>query len=238
MWRLPPVPWLDPMLSIEERLSAFQEDVNVAASCFYAWKSINNLAVRDASLFQGLQRNARSWKLFIHSLLVTFVSVLGRLFDRDPRSLSARSFICYCKANLDQFSRRAFEERRLAENHGVRPDFLDEYLSGVYEPVAADFQNLLDALTNLELVYSANYQPIRHKLIAHKDTAMFGIGDSLFAKTNIGDVENILEVLYQVSQVVTQFIINGRQTRLIDHKLREEECIQRDLESLLRKVSV
>lgn len=114
---------------------------------------------------------------------------------------------------------------------------MDEYLIDVYEPVAADFQALLDALTIFEEIYRKNYQPIRHKLIAHKDIAMIGLSDSLFANTNIGEVENTIEFLYQVSEVVTQLLINGRKPCLIDHKLHEEERIRRDLESLLRKVS-
>ncbi|VVE07867.1 hypothetical protein [Pandoraea cepalis] len=225
------------MNAIEELLKEYRGEVNVTASSFYAWKSINSLAAHNPTLFQALQRNALSWNLIAHSLQITFFSAFGRLFDRDKRSLTARTFISKCEAAIDQFSKPAFEARRLASNHGVRPDYLDGYLPGVYEPVTADFQTLAAAITPCEAVYKTNYQPIRHKLIAHKDMATIGGKDALFAKTNIGEVEAIIEVLYQVAEVVEQLFNNGRRTNLVDHKLREEEYIRQDLESLLRKLA-
>jgi len=226
------------MYSIGELLREYRGEVNVASSSFYAWKNINNLAANNPALFQALQRNALSWNIFAHSLQIAFFSALGRLFDRDARSLTARTFISKCAAAQSQFSKSAFELRRLTSNHGIRPEYMDEYLSDLYEPVAADFKMLSDAITPWDAVYHASYQPIRNKLIAHKDFSTIGSKDSLFAKTNIGEIENILQVLHQVAAFVEQLFINGRQTNLIDHKLREEEYIRKDLENLLRKLAV
>ena len=225
------------MYSIEELLREYQSDVNLASSSFYAWKYINNLAANNPASFQALQRNALSWNIFAHSLQVAFLSALGRLFDRNARSLTARTFISKCAAAQGQFSKSEFELRRLTSNHGVRPEYMDEYLSDFYEPVAADFKILSDAITVWDAVYHANYQPIRNKLIAHKDFSTIGIKDSLFAKTDIGEIENILQVLHQVAAFVEQLFINGRRTNLVDHKLREEEYIRKDLENLLRKLA-
>ncbi len=225
------------MNSIESLLKEYHGEVNVTASSFYAWKSINSLAVHDHALFQALQRNAYSWNIIAHSLQITFFSAFGRLFDRNKRSLTALTFISKCEAAIEQFGKPALEARRIASNHGVRPDYLDEYLTDVYEPVTADFQTLTAAITRCDKIYTANYQPIRHKLIAHKDMATIGGKDALFAKTNIKEVEEILEVLYQVAVVIEQLFINGRRTNLTDHKLCKEECIRQDLESLLRKLA-
>jgi len=225
------------MSAIEELLKEYRGDVNVAAYSFYAWKNINTLAAHDPALLKALERNALSWNLIVHALQVTFLSALGRLFDRDKRSLTARKFIDKCETALDQFTKPAFEARRLASNHGIRPDYLDEYLLGVYEPVATDFQALAAAIAPWEAVYNSNYRPIRHKLIAHKDLATIGGTDSLFAKTNIGEVEAILAALYQVAAVVEQLYENGRLSNLADHKPHEEGYVRQDLDSLLRKVA-
>lgn len=225
------------MKAIEELIKEYRGEANVAASSFYAWKNINTLAAHDPALFQALQRNALSWNLIAHALQIAFFSALGRLFDRDKRSLTVRTFISKCEAALGQFSKPAFEARRLASNDGVRPAYLDGYLLDVYEPVAADFQVLAVAIEPWEAVYKTNYQPIRHKLIAHKDLATIGDKDSLFAKTNIGEVESILKIMYQIAAVVEQLFTNGRLTNLVDHKLREEEYVRQDLENLLRKIA-
>ena len=225
------------MKTIEELLKEYRSEVYVATSCYFAWKSINNLGANDPKLFQALQRNALSWNLIVHSLQITFFSALGRLFDQDTRSLTARTFVSKCEAELDQFGKSAFETRRLAGNHGVRPDYLDGYMAGVYEPVAADFQKLGIAIAPWEKLYKSNYQPIRHKLIAHKDIATIGGKESLFAKTNIGEIEEILKGLYQVAAVVEQLINNGKMSNLVDHNLCEDEHVRKDLESLLSKIA-
>ena len=225
------------MCTIEELVKEYRSEVNVATSSYYAWKNINNLAANNPAVFRSLQQHALSWNLIVHALQVTFFSAIGRLFDRDKRSLTVRTFIIKCEVALGQFSKLSFEARRLASTHGVRPDYLDEYLLNVYEPVVADFQTLLRAIEPWEAVYNASYQPIRNKLIAHKDMATIGSNDALFAKTNLSEVEAILEILYQVSAVIEQLFNNGRLTNLSDHKLREEEYVRQDLESLLRKVA-
>ena len=225
------------MHAIYSLLKEYRGEVNVAATSFYAWKNINNLAANDPALFQGLQRNALSWNIITHALQITFFTSLGRLFDRDKRSLTVTTFIHKCEDSLAEFSKPAFEARRTAENHGVRPDYMDELLGKLYEPVAADFQVLSRAVAPWETVYANNYQPIRHKLIAHKDLATIGSKDSLFCNTNIEEAEKLLEFLHQVALVIEQLILNGRLTQLTDHRLNEEDYVRQDLESLLGKVA-
>jgi hypothetical protein len=224
------------MQTIEELLKEYRGEVNIAATSFYAWKNINKLAVGDDKIFQALQHNALSWNIFMHSLQITFFTALGRIFDNDNRSFTVRNFINKCQSEVNQFSRASFEVRRLSSANGIRPDYLDDYLAGVYEPVAADFQALADAVEPHETAYKNNYQPIRHKLIAHKDFATIGSKDSLFAKTNIEEIEKILAFLFQVEKFVEQLIINGRLTALNDHKLNEEDYVRKDLEKLLLKL--
>lgn len=225
------------MSAIEDLLKEYRGEVNVAASSFYAWKNINNLAANDRALYQALQRNALSWNIIAHALQVTFFTALGRLFDRDTRSLTVRTFINTCAAAGGEFSKSAYEARRTAENHGNRPDYMDDHLRALYEPVASDFQALAAAAAPWEAIYTTNYQPVRHKLIAHKDLATIGGKHALFANTNIGEVEAILDFLYQVGAVIEQLFLNGRLTKLAEHKLREEDYVRQDLESLLRKVA-
>ena len=225
------------MHAIDNLLKEYRGEVNVAATSFYAWKNINNLAANDPALFRALQRNAMSWNIIAHALQITFFTALGRFFDRDKRSLTVTTFIHKCEGSLAEFSKPALEARRTSENHGVRPDYMDDFLCGLYVPVAADFQALAAAVAPWETVYINNYQPIRHKLIAHKDLATIGSKDSLFSKTNIGEAEKLLDFLYQVAAVIEQFLLNGRLTQLTDHRLSEEDYVRQDLESLLGKVA-
>lgn len=225
------------MNSVKNLIKEYGKEVNIAASSFYVWKTINNLASTNNEVFHTLNENALVWNTITHSLQCTFFVALGRIFDKDGRSLTINSFIRKCRDEIKQFSKSEFEARKLKDAHGVRPEWLDDYLKDLYEPVVADFDDLAQAVMQHEKTYRKKYEPIRHKVIAHKDFATIGSKDSLFAKTNIGEVEEILLFLHQVETVVTQFLLNGQKTSLTDHKLEEEKYIREDLGKLFNKLS-
>jgi hypothetical protein len=220
------------MNTVEDLIHEYRNEVSIAASSFYAWKSIHNLAASDNEIFQVLNTNALSWNVILHSLQITFFITLGRLFDEDNRSLTVNTFISRCQNGIAQFSKSAFEARRIEDAHGVRPEYLDDYLQGVYEPVAADFIALAQSVSPHETIYNNNYKSIRHKLIAHKDFATIESKHALFAKTDIGEIEEILQFLHQIERVVAELHINGRKTNLNEHALAEERYIHEDLKKL------
>ena len=202
-------------------------------SSFYAWKTINNLAASDQEVFRALNRHALSWRIITHSLQVTFFAALGRIFDRDARSVTVRGLLAVCKNEITQFSKLALEARRLKEANGVRPEWLNDYLQGVYEPDITDFDALAQIASQHEGTCTSKYLPIRHKVIAHNDLATIGFKDAFFSKTNIAEVEEILKFLHQVERVVTELYVNGRKTSLTQHTFDEERYVREDLEKLL-----
>src|SRR6266702_6860185 len=107
----------------------------------------------------------------------------------------------------------------------------------MYEPVESDFDDLMQAAKTREATYRAHYQPIRHKIIAHKDLATIGSTDALFRVTNIGEIENMLQFLKRVEQMVEQWYLNGRKTGLADHTLDKQLPVRNELEQIFRALS-
>jgi hypothetical protein len=229
---------MPPTQSVEDFLKEYRDEVNIAVWSFYAWKNINSLGAEKKEIRRALNANATSWNIIAHSLQTTFFSALGRIFDRDNRSLTLGSFLRNCRAELGQFSRLALEARRLQTLHGVRPDWLTDFVSQAFEPTVTDFDTLVQATVAHEQIYRNNYEPIRHKVVAHNDQATIGSKDTLFANTNIGEVEHLLEFLYQVNRVVEEWYLNGRQTNLADHTLTEGTQVRQDLERLLNRLAI
>ncbi|WP_322101794.1 hypothetical protein [Paraburkholderia sp. J41] len=226
------------MNPVDDLIEAYRDEVNVATSSFYTWKSINDLAAANDEILRTLNANALVWNIIAHSLQVTFFVALGRIFDRNQKSLTALSFIEKCRAEIGQFSKSALEARRLKDARGARPEWLDGYLAAMYEPAESDFDALAQATQSYEATYRARYQPIRHKVIAHKDLATIGSKDALFKNTNIGEVENMLQYLKQVEQVVEQWYLNGRNTNLADHSLDKPLRVHEELARIFRELSV
>jgi hypothetical protein len=226
------------MNSVEELLKEYRDEINIAVSSFYTWKNFNNIASGNPEVRRALNVNALTWNIIAHSLQATFFATIGRIFDRDRRSLTLASFLDRCRAQVHEFSRSALETRRLQAANAIRPDYLSEYVSNAYEPVTADFDALIQSTRSYDQIYRANYEPIRHKVIAHRDLATIGNSESLFANTNIGEIEALLQFIYQVHQVVEQWYLNGRHTQLTDHALQEDTHVREDLESLLNRLAI
>lgn len=221
------------MVSIEELIDAFRSEVDTAACSYYTWKGINDVASLDAKVLQRLHANALVWNTIVHSLQVTFLVVLGRIFDGDNRSLTVKSFVGKCRENIDQFSLRELEARKLANVKGGRPVWLDEYIRAAHQPSHSDFDGLIHEATVHGTVYIDRYRPIRNKVIAHKDFATIGNAHALFGKTNIGEVEDMLLFLAQVERVIHEWFWNGRRTQLTDHPLNRGVEVREQVERLL-----
>jgi AbiU2 len=225
---------LDP---IESLIEEYRNEVATATAAYFAQKALNNLAVDDDNIYRALNDFALSWRIVRQALQTTFFVTLGRIFDRDNRSLTLQSLLSRCKTNLDDFRRPALEARRIREAHGKRPEYLDNYLRNAYEPVVADFEAIERAAVPFENSYQAIYQPIRHKLIAHRDLATLKIRDDLFGATNIGEIEAILEFLHRVERVVAELHTNGRKTELRHYKITLNQRVTEDLAKMLKKLA-
>jgi hypothetical protein len=224
------------MNNVENLIEEYRSEVIIATSSFFAWKTINNLATTNNEILRALNANALSWNIITHSLLITFFTAMGRIFDGDSRSLTVHSFISKCESEIAQFSKLALEARKLRNTHGVRPEWLNDYLQEAYEPIAADFEELAKFAKQHAATYKSNYKPVRDKVIAHKDFTTIGNKEALFAETKIVEVQKILQFLHQVERVVVELHMNGRKSSLTEHKFDQEQHIGDDLTKLLRKL--
>ena len=130
------------------------------------------------------------------------------------------------------------EARRIKGAGGERPEWLDDYLREVYEPAAADFDTLIGAANRYGELYRRKFEPIRHKVFAHKDFDTMGSKDALFANTTIAQAEEILLFLRQVVGVVNELFQNGRITELVDHNTDQKKLeseVRAGVAALLRK---
>jgi hypothetical protein len=85
------------------------------------------------------------------------------------------------------------ERKRKASNiHGPDPEWLVQYVQDAWEPTTADLTPLRDALTPNYDEFRVIYQPIRHKVYAHRSKEDEAAISALFSRTVIGDVNNTL----------------------------------------------
>jgi AbiU2 len=222
---------------VRDLLNEFDAEIGAAIGSFHAWKAINQLAAMAREIHRGLNANARFWNLFLHTCQVTLFVTLGRIFDRTRGTFTVHRFIADCKARVGEFTPASFEARRTAENHGVRPDYLDDFMQTYYAAQAKDFDALEKEVAPYATRFEAIYKPIRDNLMAHRSANAGELTDDLFGATEIHEVEKVLEFLHRVWAVVNELYLNGRKTGLTGHRYRRGETMEADIESLLLRVA-
>lgn len=224
------------MDELEAALEVYGKEVTNATWSFFVWKHINNVASSNADIRHVMNQNALSWRVAVHSLQTTFIITLGRIFDNDGRSLSVETLLEMCKANLGMFGGDALRARKMATMNGDEPDWLNDYVRDAYTPTVDDIDNLLAQAQKEKELYREVYNPIRSKVMAHRDWASaFKVGE-LFEKTSIGQIQEILDFLFQVESVIWDLLYNGQLNEVGSYGFEEEDRVQKDVEELLGKL--
>lgn len=216
-------------------LKEISNEITVASQAYFAWKSIHHLASKDSSIHKAIDLNALSWNIILHSLQATFFISIGRIFDTDPQSCSMHLLFRQCKISIKEFEKSSLGKRRIKEA-GKKPDYLSDLLDRAYEPKQSDFSSLKKHVSRVQKIYEKHYRPVRHKIFAHKDSSHISDTSLLFIGTTKVNAEDILKTLYKVERVIWSLYTNGKKTEFDCWKLKEEEDILKDIESLLQKL--
>lgn len=199
----------------------FENELHKTISSFLLWKCMHDRPAQDKAVLNALNKTPTSWLTIRHSLHVTFFITLGRIFDKRKDAFSVIKLLKYCENNISLFSKEKLRERRMKDLK-EKPDWLDDYINNAYEATQDDIQSLMKETEKYRNLFNDVYQPIRHKLIAHKSQSHIGNSDELYEKTRIGDIDKILEFLNSIKEVLFDLYINGRKPGLTNYKLNRE----------------
>ena len=219
---------------IESSLRCYSEEVDLASFTFYSWKSIKNIIATDKDVLRAMNSNAFSWGIILYSLECSFFVTLGRIFDADPAAFSIFKLLQSCQTHITDFSKSQLRLRKSIL--GLDPESLDKYISSAYEPTAEDFRILRKEVSKWTTLFQRIYQPIRHKLFAHKEIEIIESHHQLFNKTQIGQVQEMLSFLHGVEQFVLELYQNGRKTNQSKFKCDDEDRTIKDIASLMDKI--
>jgi hypothetical protein len=219
----------------EKYYQEYCNEVHMILASYLFWRMIQNRAASEEDLLYALNRTPLSWIFTRHSLQVTLFITLGRVFDIDNDAFSVDDLLKCCIEEIDIFSLENLRSRKIADQKGKEPDWLDEYINKSYQPVEDDFQRLRGEVTKRRKLFESAYRPIRHKLIAHKDKDYLDNKDELWAKTNIKELEEIIWFLYDLQETLFDTYHNGRKPELKDRE-PNLKSYESDFSSLLDSV--
>ena len=211
----------------------FSNEIYQATACYVIWKNLQNKPAEDEQLLSALNVNPLSWVFIRHSMMVSLIMALGRIFDTDGDSVSIDDLIKSCISDIHIFSKSSLKQRKL-QNHNAS-EWIDSYMEGAYEPTKNDFQRLKPQIKNYREVYENYYKPLRHKIFAHSDKQYHSQTDELWEATKHANMEEMLNFLEDLNLAIREAYLNGRKPELKGRKF-DEEWFAKDIQSLLERV--
>lgn len=194
-------------------LELFRTEVESAIQCFYTWDAIHTVAASDKKVFRLLNQAPLFWNTSLGALQTSTIVALGRIFDPDPKSHSITRLLKIAQADLSIFSKAALAARKRAQSNNA-DEWLPKYLLTVYEPSNEDFRRLKRHVAKRRKLYEEKYQPLRHKVFAHREVLNQVEVADLSAKTDIRELQQILIFLRKTYETLWELYFNGQKPLL------------------------
>jgi HEPN superfamily AbiU2-like protein len=211
----------------------FSNEVYQATGCYVIWKNLQNEPAQDERLLQALNVTPLSWIFIRHSIMLSLIMALGRIFDTDSDSVSIDDLIRSCISDIELFSKQSLRQRK-SQSHNAH-EWIESYMENVYESTEQDFQRLKPQIKKFRELYETFYKPIRHKLFAHSDKKFHARSDLLWNATRNANMEDLISFLEDFNSTIREAYLNGRKPELTGKRF-DEEWFARDIQSLLRCV--
>ena len=197
----------------ERELDTFRKEGDSAVQFFYSWLSIHAAAGQTPNALAALNKTPLFWNTTLGALQTATFVTLGRIFDPSTNNHSVTKLLSLAMNDLSIFSKEALAERKRKESTNA-DEWLPEYLRDVFVPNVRDIRRLKQHVAKRRKIYERVYQPIRHQHYAHRSASSTADIDSLFGKTNIRELQQLLTFFRRLHEALWQLYINGKKPTL------------------------
>lgn len=216
----------------KEQYKTFASNAAYAARMLHYYLMMNKLAA-DQETLKALDSNARFWMDYRYSALQTVVIFLGKIFGKDNRGQKVFSLpkaINAASGALNYFSRPALKERKLAI--GTEFEGLDEYINQAHELTKEDIKLIKAEVKKAEKLWE-KIEPLRNKIYAHEEMLTDEEKSALFAQVTYAELEDLVQILLNISHAFEQVELNGRKPKLHDNYIGPINVANEQMKKLL-----
>ena len=217
-------------------LDLIRGEIDTAFESFYTELEMNQLAIEDQTIFDKLNRNAAFWNPISYSLQTTFFMTLGRIFDVHGDALSVHKLLRVTAEHPEYFSKAALRARRLTSVQGT-PDWLENFLEGIWEPNTADLRILKKAVAPYQAKFEAVHRPIRNNVYGHNIITEEQLRHDMFESAKIKEIEEILYFLHDLVENLWNLLMNGDRPELGKVNYGYEERVRNNVRAVLSSLA-
>jgi len=193
-------------------LEVFRTEIESAIQFFFTDVTMNAVLAEDKHKLAIVNRTPLFWITIFGALRTSFFITLGRIFDQQSNH-NIDKLLRIAQERRAIFSKEALEIRKRACSANAH-EWIDEYMKHVYIPTDSDFRRLRRFVGRYRKIYEKAYRDIRRKVIAHKELSNPDEVHTLYAKTNISEMQKLLIFLNQLYHALWHLFYNGNKPAL------------------------
>jgi hypothetical protein len=193
-----------PEARFEHELEVFRREADEAVQHLFAYLTMHAVAGDHKSVRQVFNSDPLFWMTTLRALQTSVFIVLGRIFSQDSEH-NLDALLGIAEQDREIFSRESLA-RRKSEIQGLD---VDKYVSEAYVPTADDFRAFRRQVKEWRRIYEANYRAVRNQIFAHAEVSKPDDVGTLFAKTNIQELEVLVTDLVGLHSRLQNLLQNG-----------------------------
>jgi hypothetical protein len=201
----------------EDELLIFGAEEEAAQQYFFAYLLLVDEPAEDNEVLRTLLSNSFFWTTIQQGMLLSAFIVLGRIFDRDPRSHTIDTLMAATEKNLSAFSKEALVKRTMTG--GVCREQAEALLGDVHELTAHDVNGLKAEIDHWRGTYVRNnYSCVRHKVFAHRDTSSATEANKMMEKTSREEMKDLFGFLGGLRSALSMAFTHGVKPKISKKK--------------------
>jgi len=205
----------------------------VDALCFHYVPRAVAFAAVDRRIHLALNQTALFWNLSAAACQAGLFVVLGRIFDQNSTH-NIDSLMRAAQRHRQIFEPAALEQRKRASSPNAA-EWLPEYMTHVYAPTREDFRELRRTVEHYRGIYEAQFRPIRHRYVAHREVAQPDAVQELFSQAQIAALEEMLSFLVALHAALQDLFDNGNRPELRMRRISVQELVAMPIERMPRQ---
>jgi CHAD domain-containing protein len=216
---------MTPEKKFERELEIFRKEAAQAAQFYFSFLAIHAAAGTKRSVHYLLNQAPLFWNTVLGALQTATFIVLGRIFDQQSAH-NLDQLLITAQKNREIFSRSRLRARKAASG-GLSEVQLNDYVSGAHDLTVDDIRRLRKNVKQWRGTYERKYRDLRRKIFAHREISDAEEIKALFGKTNIRELERLVERLNALQEALWQTFFNGRKPVLRRGRLSVKEMLKR-----------
>ena len=218
--------------TMREILDNLRREAETAIRLLHSLKAFR-LAVSKQEDVDLINLNSDFWRIHEASVRTHLFISIRRLYEGKNGTFNFQKFIELCISNIARFSKEELRKRKETSHNSK--EWIESYMSGVYEPTIEDFKSLARVVRDNSKKMKGVYTDAASTIYAHavhlEHSKILEISDQL----NFDEMEIALDSIWHCYDQAWQMYENGRKPILevntYPYKQEVIDCFRKQLEA-------